>query len=306
MYHKKFCVTIYASDTGRVAQIGTIMKVIDIETHYEDPTNPEESNIRKIIVTCSPQQRVSIQNIENPSAWNSKQRLLKSKEYLMAHIKPLVDIVEESKDASNIRKEQEQIIQQIEQDYAMIRFTYKSQDPTSIGTLPPFSMKALQGIPPLDPNSLFSSSELQTNNNIDTKTDIPNNFWTSLEQWQNLCYTLREAKRLTVQSDIDEIMIQEAMKQPGPLNLPVHKEDLPISIQRDIESTEREAFQEFCNEGMDPCLNVQNILSCTNHTDRLKLFQKIIARERQRLEARKQVGPVSKFSWDELLDEPFQ
>ena len=141
-------------------------------------------------------------------------------------------------------------------------------------------------------------------------TEIENtttSFWKSLEQWQTICYTIREAKRVSIQSDVDEIMIQEAMKQPGPLNLPVHKEDLSIPIQRKIESMEQVALEEFQTSGMDPCLNFQNIISCaTSHLDRLKLFHEMIAKERQRLEAKKRLGFGSAMNWDNLLDESFQ
>ena len=273
MYDGLFCVSLYASDTGRVANIGTIMKLISMDPQYN-----QDGSIARIVVTCSPIQRVKIVKVENPSAWSQKSRIVKSDEYLMAYVEPYLDNYDndETVNESDLRD----IVDQIFQDYAMVRFTYKSQDAVAVGTLPPFAVKAMQEVPSFSRESLFESEP----------RDGEDTFWSSVEKWQNLCYTIREAKRVNIQSDMNELMIEEAMKKEGPLNLPVHKEDLPIDVQRELERMEQAAVQEFMDSGMDPCLDFQNLLSCQSHRDRLKLFSGMVLRERQRLETKKKLS----------------
>ena len=308
MYNDFFCVTLRTHDTGHIANVGTIMKAIHFDTQYH-PNQHEHSDkkhIKRIIVTCQPIQRVQIQHIENTMAWSLPNRIMKSDDYLIAQVEPLLEQnqkQDQDQDQNQKQKQKHervtrndqndpimnqsqdpiQWIDELIQDYSMIRYTYKSQDPIAVGSLPPFAVNAMKDIPPITREGLLS---------IDT-------FWNCVEIWQNVCYTIREAKRVMIQSDMNEIMIDAAMKKGGPLNLPVHKEDLSIDVQRKLECMEQTARMEFIDSGLDPCLDFQFLLSCNQPMARWKLFRHMISRERKRLEAKKKLNFIH-------IDESFQ
>ena len=60
-----FVVTLRASDTDRLAKIGTLMKVIEL-----DEQRSYIGEIIRIVATCVPQGLVQIQHIHNPTVYN--------------------------------------------------------------------------------------------------------------------------------------------------------------------------------------------------------------------------------------------
>eukprot|EP00591_Stephanopyxis_turris_P013705 CAMPEP_0195536578 /NCGR_PEP_ID=MMETSP0794_2-20130614/46341_1 /TAXON_ID=515487 /ORGANISM="Stephanopyxis turris, Strain CCMP 815" /LENGTH=152 /DNA_ID=CAMNT_0040670031 /DNA_START=12 /DNA_END=467 /DNA_ORIENTATION=+ len=118
--------------------------------------------------------------------------------------------------------------------------------------LPPFAVDAIRAIPELTVNC-FGDRE---------------RFWDAVETWQTLCNTIREARRVEIQSTVNEITIDEAIKKGGPLNLPVHRETLPPTVQRQLDHMEKQAAKDFIEMGMDPCIDFQALLSCRSHSER--------------------------------------
>jgi len=53
------------------------------------------------------------------------------------------------------------------------------------------------------------------------------------------------------------------------------------------------------DSGMDPCLDFQNLLSCRDYMKRLKLFRRMVSRERQRLEAKQRLDRNEQLDEDD-------
>ena len=81
----------------------------------------------------------------------------------------------------------------------------------------------------------------------------------------------------------NELMV-EAAAALGPLKLPIHLEDLPPSVQRQVQMMEVEFQKQFLELGMDPCLDFQALISLPDTRKRVLCLSHWIARERRRLE----------------------
>ena len=85
-------------------------------------------------------------------------------------------------------------------------------------------------------------------------------------------------------TDRNERMIEAASAKPGPLTLPVHLEDLPPAVQRQVQLLAVRAQQDYCQMGMDPCLDMQALVSLPTMQKRIEWLAYLVSRERQRLE----------------------
>jgi hypothetical protein len=249
---RKFCVVLSAADTGRIASVGTVMTVVDI-----DVQRVEQDMIRKIRVTCQPEATVDIVGIVNPQAASWENRIKKSPDYLKARVRYRNDMV----------GNEDELTRSILGRYNLVRDLYLK----GIGTqhLPPFAVKTLKDALP----------EWTESNFID---DV--RFWESLEQWQTLCNTVRESQQMTLSTDRNEIMVAAASAKGGPLKLPIHEADLSPEVRRHLQQMEVQAQQTFLDVGMDPCLDFQVLLSLPNYSDKVKFFATMISRELQRLQ----------------------
>ena len=79
----------------------------------------------------------------------------------------------------------------------------------------------------------------------------------------------------------NELMINSIT---GPLNLPIHLEDLEPTVRRKVEQMEIEAQKNYLELQMDPCLDFQVLLSLTSYRERIHWLMQRVAAERQRLE----------------------
>ncbi len=252
----RFCVTLRATDTGRVAHIGTVMRILEADEQYRD------GKLIRIRLTCCPEELVEIRGILNPEAFAPEKRLRKSSEYLQAQVRPLLDATKE--DAMDGLDDK--IIEMIN-DFNMIKTIYQLQ--IGAADFPPSALFQL--------GNAMSSWEAA---NFSSTTA----FWEAAQEWQSICYTIRQGKQAMLSINRNELMV-EAAAAIGPLNLPIHLEDLPPPIQRQVQVMEVEFQKEFWKLGMDPCLDFQALLSLPNHREKILLLGHLIARERSRLEA---------------------
>jgi hypothetical protein len=107
-----------------------------------------------------------------------------------------------------------------------------------------------------------------------------------VETWQMLCNTIRQSKRTSLQSIVNELSVAAAMQAKGPLELPVKRKKLPLDVQRQLDEIERNASRDFLELGMDPVLDFQEIIGMKRHIDRVVKLASMIQRERLRLEAK--------------------
>jgi hypothetical protein len=262
---RRFCVVLRASDTGRVASVGTVMFVMDVSIQ-----RMEGGDIRKVQVTCRPEATVDILSIVNPQAASPENLIRKTPEYLTALVKYRSDmtvIKGENDDA---------IVESMLCDYNAIRNLYLSG--RGSGNLPPYAINNLRDALPE-----WIASDLDSDNG---------NFWVSLEQWQTLCNTVRENQQMTLSADCNEIMVAAASAKGGPLKLPIYIYDLPPLVRGQLQQLEVKAQKDFISMGLDPCLDFQVMLSLPNYTEKIQFFASMISRERARLE---RVGETEEF-----------
>eukprot|EP00548_Thalassiothrix_antarctica_P004535 CAMPEP_0194137160 /NCGR_PEP_ID=MMETSP0152-20130528/7086_1 /TAXON_ID=1049557 /ORGANISM="Thalassiothrix antarctica, Strain L6-D1" /LENGTH=452 /DNA_ID=CAMNT_0038834081 /DNA_START=11 /DNA_END=1366 /DNA_ORIENTATION=- len=274
---KKFCVVLSCIDTGRIATVGTVMSIVNIDIQKEPY---EKDNIRRIKVTCRPEATVDIQHIMNPKASSWESKLRDSPEYLKAQVMYRTDMHTRTGNEDDIKN----IILSVLDDYNTIRNLYLNGTGTQF--LLPFAIEALEkGLPEW------------------TKSNLVEDFWLSVEQWQTLCQTIRQCQLVMHSSDVNEIKIAAARAKDGYLNLPIHIEDLPKSARSEIQAMEGKAQENYIKIGMDPCLDFQVLLSLPNYEEKLKFLSTMISRERQRLESSSIINEP-KGVYDEVSEQP--
>ena len=264
----RFCVTLVASDSGRLASVGTVMRIIELEPHERDGV------VTRIIVRCRAEELVDICAIVNPMAADRERRLLHPQEYLRARVRKRV--VEPCTSA-----ECEEAASKIVEDYQSVRFSYLNGD--GARDLPPFAHQHLtEALPEWTVEDL--ATELR--------------FWEAALVWQTLCYTVREGHQMTLSADRNELMVAAASAKGGPLKLPIHVEDLSPADRSRLQDLERQAQSDFLAMGLDPCLDFQVMLAMNSFLERLQFLSQLIARERRRLDERPELVIIEKA--DEL------
>jgi hypothetical protein len=279
-----FCVVLQAKDTGRIVPIGTVVRVLQIEKEekYDFPTEPDwdgmnnATNFRRIIVTCVPVALVDILDIENPHAALKEYRYRHPNEYLMATVRYRceMDIGHDLLSQSSVEVAlQESICLQIHENYNRVRSFYLE---SSVATRnwPPRLVSQIKSsryssLPALDEaNSLLSMTE----------------FWSIAQSWQMLCETVRAVREMALVANRNEYMVSAAIRKGGPLQLPVHLEDLHKEDRMFVQCLENSAQQHWLDLELDPCIDFYVLMSMQIHSERLRFFSKMVERELRRLE----------------------
>jgi hypothetical protein len=250
----RFCVVLVALDTGRLASVGTVMRIVELE--------PQEQVgvVRRITVRCCAEELVDICGICNPEIASPESRLRRSRDYLKAYVRTRI--------MEPPAMECQYVATTIVNDYEAVRSAYLHGN--GARNLPPFALQHLvEALPP------WKEEEIMTEVG----------FWKAAQVWQTLCYTIREGRQITLSADRNELMVAAASAKGGPLKLPIHAEDLSPADRFQLIEMERQAQTDFVQLGLDPCLDFQVLLGMTRFDDRLEFLSRIIARERKRLES---------------------
>jgi hypothetical protein len=252
---RRFCAVLCASDTGRIASVGTVLRILEAEEQACD------GKVVRIRLTCQAEDLVEICSIENPEASSRENRLLRSPEYLRARVRQL-----ESSVGPETGFPEDQVSKLVK-DFNLVRTMYQLE----IGSheMPPSALSRLG-------NALPSWSE----KNFKSERE----FWEAAQEWQSVCYTIRQGKQAMLSTDRNELMIAAASAKGGPLKLPIHMEDLSRTVQREVQLMEVDAQEDFCKLGLDPCLDFQALINVASPAERIIWLSFMISRERQRLE----------------------
>lgn len=268
-----FINTLLTKDTNRLATIGTLMEVIDMEE-----VKNSYGELLRIRVECKARGLVKILGVEKQNEF----------EYMVGRVEILEQYGLESL-SNDIPSELTALhipsspVEKIVEDYTAIRDLYMDVDGVASREWTP-----------------FARDKVQTHLSTFTLEDLlnPRTFWNVAECWQMLCNTVREARRSNLQSDMNEIMIESEIKKGGMLKLPIKREKLGPDVQHVLNKLEEEACDEFHSLGMDPCLNFQILIGMreghSGDTDSLNEYQiqrllylgKLISRERRRVETK--------------------
>jgi len=220
--------------------------------------------LNRVVVNCKSVGVVDIISIEENEYGND--------DYLIANVKVHPLPKEDTDNNTNHRSSEEldEMAQQVIEDYQQVRSIYINSASLANNELPKFARSAVETLP------TFSCDDIHNHKY----------FWKLIETWQMLCNTIRQAKQTNLQSIVNELSVTFAMQNKGPLQLPVKRDSLPIEVVSQLESLEETAAQDFIELGMEPTLDFQEIISLTDHWDRVEKLSHMIRREKLRLEAK--------------------
>ena len=295
----RFCAVLRSIDTGRVAKIGNILRIINSEKQKnnfggscdgdgDDDDNDNDDNIARIRLTCQSEGLVEIIQIENGSGWKEN-RLRRSKEYLWAHVKPIGEYVDdenendEENEGNCIDKQSwKDVFRTMREDFRIIKLMYQLE--LGADEFPPGMMlrlgDAIQEFPELDELT-------NTNALIDTlvESSTPSCIlWKFAQEWQSVCMTHKTGIQALLAAERNDGMVAAARKKGGPLMLPIHMEDLDPDSRWIIQQLDKEAQDIHEQSGMDPILDFQVLLGLPTTIQRFEFLAQLVSRERRRLE----------------------
>lgn len=276
----RFCVVLRAIDTGRIASVGNVLRIVDADLQtftgttndVDDGSNGEENNdkIARIRLTCQSEGLVEILGVENGSGWGEK-RVLRSDEYLRARLRPMAAVDDQKNGDTDEIRDWQEVYKVIREDLRIIKLIYQLQ----LGSeeYPPDTLSrlgnAIQDFPELDDGAVDRGDAL---------------LWNLAQEWQSICMTLRQARQAILATERNERMVAAAVASGGPLKLPIHVSDLNPDSRREIQRLDQE-FQEVHEvSGMDPILDFQVLIGLPTTNRRFDFLAKLVARERQRLQ----------------------
>ncbi|CAJ1947347.1 unnamed protein product [Cylindrotheca closterium] len=286
-----FCVTLMAADTGKIATTGTLLRVTDMEAAY-DPLLGDDGDgnkvIRRITVYCQSEGVVDICGIDNPEAACRKQRLMRSSEYLKGPVR--IRQQERFATTNGEKLQNEDILNQMSTDFRLLKTMYE------LGIwaheMPP---NALVNLAKALPDDLIVEKDSNDSTNI----------WQAAQVWQSLCLTIQAGRQQLLNSDRNELMVEAATKNGGPLKLPIHLEDLDLPARRRVQELETKAEQDFLQLQLDPVLDFLALLSLDSPETQLKWLGEMVARERRRME-QAALEYTTSGSLDEELDDTIE
>ena len=293
----EFCVVLRAMDTGRIATHGTVLRILDMDVTRTTTTstttlNDDNSNnindlttIQRILVTCRPERIVEIVEIENPEAAKLEYRLRHAHEYLKASVQTPTTTHQDAINTST-SMDLSTLCLDIQQNYQVVRQFYlngiANMDTSIWGTAEAFGPLA-QSLPEKLPLPCFDGDD-----RADTLV-AEQQLWKTMEIWQSWCETVREIHQRRLVADRNELLVEMALQRQNgkPLRLPIRVDDsalwLPADRQR-VSELETQAQQLWWDWRLDPCLDFQTIVTLSSWSERLQHFQRMLVRERCRLE----------------------
>ena len=271
----RFCVVLRAMDTGRIASVGNILRIVDADVQKlancddNDSTTKDQKDIDKIIrihLTCQSEGLAEIMEIENGSGWGEK-RLLRSDEYLRSRLRPLLSVDDDENDNVNYWQA---AYRAIREDIRTIKLIYQLQ--LGSDDYPPDTLLRL-------------GNEIRNFPELDAVADDGDSLlWKLAQEWQSVCMTLRQGRQALLATERNERMVDAAISKGGPLKLPIHLSDLDPEARWEIKELDQEFQLEHEESGMDPTLDFQVLIGLPTTNRRFGFLSKLVARERYRLE----------------------
>lgn len=231
-----FCAVLRAVDTGRIASVGTLMRIREQRVERNKAAANAGISIRRVILTCTAESLVRIRHIVNPEALSSlSYKLQNPSVYAKASVAKLpcdddgaLDII----NASLVSHLQNNLTR----DFNSIRDLLL--DPTK------------------NMFSCFRRSMMTEKDELsDYFTPIvspldfgPRSFWDQAAQWQVFCNTFQEDQRLNFVSQRNEMLVHFAMQKPGPLKLPVDVSSLDPQDRQSLEEWEMAVQREWAEQ----------------------------------------------------------
>ncbi|KAL3906182.1 MAG: hypothetical protein SGILL_009375 [Bacillariaceae sp.] len=259
----RFCAVLRAMDTGRIASIGTIMRIVDAEEQLHYGTE----DIARIRLTCQAEGLVEIRGIENGAGWSEK-RLTKSSEYLLARVRPTTK-EDDTDDVTVLSEKLQALVKELRTIKTMYQLDLGAED------YPPGSLPKI--------GEAIQDDCIADTEGSSSMTELDDAFWRLAQEWQSVCYTLRQGQQSLLSAERNERMVDAACKKGGPLKLPIHMSDLEADERQEIQRMEMEAQERHIELGIDPVLDFQVLVSLPSLDERIDWLGKIMSREQKRL-----------------------
>ena len=258
----RFCAVLQAMDTNRVASVGTMLRIVGMK----ELQKKEDDGIASVIVKVEPEENVQIIAVQNPEAWSQEQRLIGSNAYLISDVQRINVEIEEETDELN------RLSSKIIDDFKLVRSEYLDKDGVVIKDLPDFDIVTFSwSLPPEKP----SKKDLMTQEGL----------WKIAAQWQDLCYAARKAYKAKWQVKALELCVEASLAVFGRMKYPIDRSAYPFEYQDAIKEVEEKGAKEFVAiEGLDPIITFQAMLSAKSHYERLKILDRAIESEKDRIE----------------------
>jgi hypothetical protein len=264
----RFCVVLRAMDTGRIASVGNIFRIVDA-----DVQKGENDKIIRIGLTCQSEGLVEILEVENGSGWGEK-RLLRSDEYLRAVVRPVLEDDDQEINDIDGKRDWQYAYNSIREDLRTIKLIYQLQlgkEDYPIDTLSRLG-NAIQDFPELNATGVV------------TEDGADALLWNLAQEWQSVCMTLRSGRQALLATERNERMVAAACAGGGPLKLPIHLSDLDAESRREIQNLDEEFQEDHEDFGMDPILDFQVLIGLPTTHRRFAFLATLVARERLRLQ----------------------
>ncbi|KAL3904523.1 MAG: hypothetical protein SGILL_010032 [Bacillariaceae sp.] len=257
----RFCAVLRAMDSGRIASVGTIMRIVDAEEQFHYGTD----EIARIKLTCYAEELVEICSVKNGADWSQK-RLTKSSDYLEAKVRPTVggnDPSDETLETSAVREQLWGLVKDLRTIKTMYQLDLGAKD--------------------FPPESLPKIGDAIQDDCIGSAEDLESSFWRLAQEWQSVCYTLRQGQQSMLSAERNERMVEAACAKGGPLKLPIQMSDLEPEERQEIQRMEMEAQDRHVELGIDPVLDFQVLVSLPSLGERIDWLGKMMTREKRRL-----------------------
>ena len=275
----RFCVVLRTIDTGRIANVGTILRIIDSDiqkipeaTYDFDPvdSNKASEKISRIVLTCHSEGLAEILDVENGSGWAAK-RILRDDEYLRAKVRPLTMSESSENNAIETMDSWQDVYNTIREDIRTIKLIYQIQ----------------LGREAYPREMLFRlGNEMQDFPELDDSTENGETLlWNLVQEWQSVCMTLRHGRQGMLSGDRNELMIDARDRMGGPRKLPILLSDIDPESRLEVQKLDMRFQKEHELSNMDPTLDFQVLIGLPTTKRRFDFLARLVARERSRLEA---------------------
>jgi len=336
-----FCAVLRASDTGRIATVGTILRIVEATDESgrdlwgaEQSSPSSEALPQRIRVKCVVEDIASICEVLNPDAATSRARILRSDEYIRVKVKrrsSTRSIDAKGEDDASVDTGSMSTMElisaykaKIAEDYRMIKIIYEIGVGSQLLPLNGLS-EMVSAMPLVEDFDAKNEDGEDGGGGTATASEQSARRWllTVVQTWQSVCYTWRAGRQALLAADRNELMIDAACRNGGPLKLPVHMADLSPEDRRNIEGVDLAAQHDYLQLRLDPTLDFQVLLSMLWSSSSLSMssrldfatepwrwVSRLLAQERKRLEdlaAQPTAAPISSLGTDggddELVDE---
>lgn len=256
-----FVASLVSPDRSSCARVGTVLRIDEMHAASADTSgqvlaSPESSRVLQ--VECTAVERVELVRCDNLEAWTARDT------YLMAEVVAFHDDEPATEDGGS-------------------------------GGGTDVMEEAVEGALFRLVDALLESERSESTIDVGAAVDAleatashvaAGAWWAALELWQRHCATRTAAAMAQHQAERHEVLIDAALRQGGPLQLPVREASLPSADRRKLYDLDRRNAEALGQVGLDDAHSFQACLEATSSRARAQTLLEGVEREARRLAQR--------------------